>query len=76
MRAGPRSAGRLASVHGVVDGWLIHSPSASSIATSMLVPSPVRSRSYSAVSTPLKAYIPAAMSATEIPTLAASALYR
>ena len=29
----------------------------------------MRSRSYSAVSTPVKAYIPAAMSATEIPAL-------
>jgi len=43
------------------------------MATSKRPPRPVRSRSYSAVSTPEYAYIPAAMSATEIPALAGSA---
>ena len=45
------------------------SPSASSIATWMVAPRPVRSLSYSAVRTPLNAYMPVAMSAIEIPAL-------
>jgi hypothetical protein len=39
---------------------------------STVAPSPVRPLRSSAVSTPVKAYMPAAMSATEMPTLAGS----
>ena len=48
-------------------GWLIHSPSASSIDTPTRVPRPVFARSSSAMSVPEYAYMPAAMSAIETP---------
>src|SRR5215471_18714411 len=49
-------------------GALIHSPSASNSETSTADPCPDVARERSAVRTPEYAYIPAAMSATEIPT--------
>ena len=51
-------------------GWDIHSVSDSNSDTDRAAPEPVRSRAYSAVRIELNAYMPPAMSATEMPALA------
>jgi hypothetical protein len=51
-------------------GCAIHSASASNSDTCSAAPCPVRSRAYSAARIELNAYMPPAMSATEIPALA------
>ena len=50
-------------------GYCIHSPSASSMDTSMWLPSPVLARKSSADWMLVNAYMPAAMSAIELPAL-------
>ena len=51
-------------------GKPIHSPSASSMVTSMVAPSPLRPRRTSAARIEEKAYMPAAMSAAGMPAFA------
>ena len=51
-------------------GWAIHSVSASNSDTCSAAPAPVRSRAYSAARIELNAYMPPAISATEMPAFA------